>query len=525
MNSPIGEAHSPPACYLMGMPKRSSKNTLSAVRLQPTGGLNRSVHPSAIGVNELTRARNVVYDPVTGSLTTRGGLECVSTAALDGPVECIQPFIRSDSESYLMGVSDGTLYHFDFDTTSWAQVAPLSGAAAVPGLRTFNTELIIADGGTGLSKWDGSTVSAIADSPRGTFLAEIGNRLVSNDVEDRDAVLFSGVEDATDWDSGTGGAVKIRAGYGDGYEVNGFAVLHSALIVSKVAKDQDGNVVGKKIYKVETSGGSITQAYPVSQENAAVGPRAIGTIGQDVLFIDQGGVKRLGPTQAYGDIETDVALGRKIEVDIRGLQLTPETCVQKLSSQAALWLFLRHDDRDTVYALSSLGHGFTELAFHTPIYAAVEYGGWVYLAGESGHLYRLINQGVDEISPGVSEPFVGVARFKALTSGGQMLLKRTELVISGLDNGRYAVEAYGESGSKVTLGGGPVYSGSSAKELYDATEDLADADYPLFDGGEVGRTVLYGRFRDSSIMLQVRTFDGARISLVEVSPFIASVGG
>lgn len=423
-----------------------------------------------------------------------------------------------------MGVSGDALYRFDFAITAWVQVTALSGVVTVPGLHTFNTELIIADGGTGLSKWDGTAASVIANSPRGTFLAEIGNRLVSNDVDDKDAVIFSGVEDATDWDSASGGAVKIRAGYGDGYEVNGFTVLHSALIVSKVARDEDGNVVGKRLYRVETSGASIAQAYPVSQENAAVGAGAMGTFSQDVIFVDRSGIKRLAPTQAYGDIQTDVALGRKIEVDVRSLKMSAESSIQKLGSLGALWLFLRHSNGVRVYTLSSLGHGFTELDFLTPIYTAVEYGGWVYLAGESGHLYRLINQGCDEVAPGAFENFVSVIRFKELTGTGQLLLKRTELQISGLDNGRYVVEAYGTSGSKIEVGGGPVYSGFSSKELYDASEELADADYRLYDGGEVGRTVLHGRFRDSSIMLQIRTFDGARISLVQITPQIASVG-
>ncbi|WP_319583947.1 hypothetical protein [uncultured Pseudodesulfovibrio sp.] len=493
--------------------------------MQPTGGWNASLHPSQIADNELSQAYNVVYDPSTGKLTTRQGLAVASTTALGDPITFLYPFVRKDSEGYLMAVAAGVLYHYDFSAGQWVTVASLNNSDT-PTMTTFNGKLVVADGAFGgLLTWDGSKVDRLENSPQATIVFSARGRLVCNMVDDLDAVYMCGPEDETDWDTTDGGAVSIRAGFGDGMAVNGFAMVSGSLIVSKVARN-DGAVVGKKLWRLNMAAPvSSWAADDLSLSNAAIGPHCITGFGNNVYYIDSEGFEALAPTQAYGDIATDPSIGTKVNAVLgQFANLADEPMMVKLPSMAAVWTLLtKTNGWSQIYTFSPLG-GFTEIGFGTDIYAVAEFGGAVYLAGESGYLYKLQNRAVDEIEPGVEKDVVSVARFKMITGPGDLLLTKVILQTNFEWSGTYNIEVYGSDElTRRLLQTVDFVRGSGADSLHDALYDLADANFPLA-GGRVENRECRAQFRNSGIMLQVRTMNGGRMSISELAAKLVVVG-
>lgn len=493
--------------------------------MQPTGGWNAALHPSQIADNELSQAYNVVYDPSTGKLTTRRGLAVASSTALGDPITLLYSYVRKDSEGYLMGVAAGKLYHYDFSTDAWVLVDTLD-STDTPTMTTFNGKLIVADGAFGgLLAWDGSNVDRVEGSPQATIVFSARGRLVCNMVDDLDAVYMSAPEDETNWDTTSGGAVSIRAGFGDGMKVNGFAMVSGSLIVSKLARS-DGAVVAKKLWRVNMAASAASWvADDLSLSNAAIGPHCITGFGNNVYYIDSEGFEALAPTQAYGDIGTDPIIGSKVNAVLgQYASLSDEPRMVKLPSMAAVWTLLtRTGAWSQIYTYSPLG-GFTEVNFATDIYAVAEFGGKVYLAGESGYLYTLQNSAVDEIEPGVERDVVSVARFKMITGPGDLLLTKTILQTNFEWSGTYNIEVYGsDEQEKRLLQTVDFVRGSGADALHDALYELANADFPL-GGGRVENRECRAQFRNSGIMLQVRTMNGGRMSISELAAKLVVVG-
>lgn len=305
------------------------------VRLTTEGGLNLSVQPTELAPNELSVAYNVDYTPTTGKLQTRAGIQIAAVNQLPAPIEFLYTFVRSSTESWLVCVAGGKIYKIDDfggklltsdneeikdkdgnnilfgdPVQTWQEVGDIESNN--PTMITFNGHLVIADGSDkGLLSWDGSTFKRIDGSPKGaTAVYTQQNRVICNAAgqAELDAVYFSKPEDETGW-STQDGALILRAGYGDGLEVNGFSTISTTLIVSKVARES-GIVVKKQFHGVNMSGDVANwSAYSVSNLNAAVNPHALLQVGQDVLYVDSEGFEMLTPTQRYGDISTYRLLG------------------------------------------------------------------------------------------------------------------------------------------------------------------------------------------------------------------------
>jgi len=481
------------------------------------GGLDLSQGPEALAPNQLSDVRNMYYEEARNILATRPGLVCAAEPPPGGAgVTALHWFEKDMLTGFLVAATDDAkLYSLD-ETASppaWKLVAELAQPGVVPGLRTFHGKLVIADGGPCLRAWDGEELADLEGSPSATALADIGGRLAANSAQDLDGVAFCGPYDETDWDIADGGAVFLRAGYGDGLRVTGFGVIGQDLVVFKAGDS------GKRILRLQTAGTtaswSLTQ---LSQNLTAHSGHCVEFVGNNLLFAGPGGIMDLAGVQQYGDIQVGGA-GRPVNPALGGKRVASLRFLPKL---AVLLAFVEGDSQVLVYHPHN--QAWTRLDFQGLfLNACCQAGERIFLAGRSGRLYRLgLGESRDEVTPGVFAPITAVARSKVFTAPGEMILRRTRLDYEALTPGTGSLQVVGsDQVSPVTVYAWEADPGLG--KLADAQGPLAEAGRPLGVSSET-QDVSRARVRDAAMSFQIAT-TGGRIRLRQCLAEIALAAG
>ena len=220
------------------------------------------------------------------------------TAAATNAIRGLYYYMKDGSTAYLIAVSGSKLYYYN--SGALTEIGAIADASVKPAFLTFNGKLLIADGSSAIRTWDGTTYTTIAGSPAADCLATVRNRVVANHVSEPDSVYLSSPNDETGWTT-TGTAVGLRAGYGDGLKVNGFAVLGDDVFVSKVGRTTDRQ---KKIYRLNVAA-SVTSSWylePFSAHNAFTSKHTVANAYNNIFFADDNGFKTVKGIQEYGDL-------------------------------------------------------------------------------------------------------------------------------------------------------------------------------------------------------------------------------
>lgn len=503
--------------------RRGAKHaSVQPLELRLTGGLNYSPSPADIADNECTRADNVIYDPETDKLITRPGTKCLSSAAITKGIK-IGYYYKNAAAGYHVAAGNGKLYKFNAGTSVYDEIGALSDTTTVPSFVTFNGKLLIADGGSGIRTWDGTTYTTMATSPPANALGVIKNRVVANSVSDLDMVYLSGPEKESDWDTVGGSAVGIRAGYGDLLTVNGFAALQDDLIVSKYAAHQ------KSLYRLNVASGTTTDWYciPISDKNCAANNRSMISIWNGIYFVDMNGFKSLMGTQKYGDIQID-NIGRKInplfgaKSVINGIYYTP--------TYNALW-FCKNDNVIcyTERFNADLGvvvPAFTRLYFEqgriTSIY---EVDNVVYLTGDNGHLYCLDDAvSTDETEQGTSVKYVSRIRTKMFAFPTDVILRKLQYYINPVASNSGKIYLAKNDSEKTAIDTFGVTAGKQ-EYVYDQTGYLNDATgYISSMANESILHICRNRVRDNRLAFEFECNDG-RFGLDWIKAELAFIEG
>jgi hypothetical protein len=502
----------------MGMKSsKAQQGAVSPIQITFDGGLNYADSPTQIQDNEMVRALNLVYNSQTGIPETRKGTECVTATALAHPIVKLFNYEKSSSEKWLVCASYGKLYYLDDD--AWVEIGSLASTSAIPSFLTFNTSLLIADGGANLKKWDGTTLSSLSDGLSANAIAEVGGRVVINSTSDRDLVTFSGVEDETMWDTAdlTNPAIGIRAGFGDNMVVNAFAVFGTDLIVSKIGQSI------KKLYRINTAG--VPTEWTVatlSENNAAQNARSMINAFNNVYFVDDNGYKSLQGVTAYGDLQVDFA-GYKINSVITGTESLELSWVPE---QNAIWLLT--SDRIYAYHLLRSGkYAFTDIYFQQgTINSIVQKGSIVYLAGQNGYLYALVASNTDEVSPSVTQGFPTIVVSKRFMFFGGGILRKTSVAMKALATvigdecflRATTTEREGTLLKSITILSSDTFLVDATGDLYDATIELAAL------SGVSWLETTTNRVRGSSIQWQIDSTEG-RFGIEGLTAEVALVTG
>ena len=500
------------------MARKSKKHKeVVSVEIMLDGGLDKSEDERNIPDNAMTKCYNHIYDIGTKHLHARPGLEYV-TNAIDpsgtlSEIKAMHFYVKDATDSWLVAAGDGNLYQMHFtvlegSTPKWTLIGALTDANVYPSFLTFNGILLIADGHTSIRTWNGTTYGDLSSdsAPPATVLFEINNRVVANSKTDLDAVWFSGPEDETDWDTGSGSAEVVRAGFGDGLLVNGFASMRDLLVVSKVGQASSPT---KKMWSIDTSGTPDNwYANYLSHTNAATNHSSITNMLNNVIFNDNNGVHNLQSIIEYGDINMDTKFGYRINREISTFD-----CLRTkfITQYAAVWMLFQGNKRIFAYHPHIGDNGaFTELGFSVKMADVEEAGENVFIASTTGYLYKL-NRSIktDELTSGNYTNIATEIRTKLFTfSGNKGILRYVQPNVTYTLSGQVIVGAYDRNlDTLYELGRIDLLALAAEQYLYDANEDLYDANQPL------GQSAIYmghvkQRFRNEAIMFVLKSISG-----------------
>jgi hypothetical protein len=434
------------------------------------------------------------------------------------PITALHYYEKSSAVAYLVAACYGNLYYLS--GTEWVFIGALHDLTTVPSFLTFNAKLIIADGGSTLRSWDGSTYTTIATSPDADALTTIGNRVVANSVSEKDSVYLCKTNDETDWNV-LGSAVGIKAGFGDNMSVKAFGVFNNDLMIFKKGESS------KYVYRlnVEDTTPGNWQVALQSPNNTAQNAQATAEAWNNIFFVDSNGFKSIKGVDVYGDLQVD-PVGKKIN----SIFTAGNSCdfMAYIPIYNAIWFGMG----DRVYCYTERqneeGHtepAFTDLTFQQGrIRAVCQAGDTVYLAGNNGYLYKLDEiYSTDEITPSVVESYNSVLRTKTLVFGGDGILKKLQWYLRPKSSGSALLKVYKDEETELTLA--TVTLPGEGTLLYDATGDLYDAtDYLYSSGAYAWTETSRARLRNNQMAFEIYVTSG-RVGVEWVRADIAMVEG
>ena len=517
------------------MAQKSSKaqqGAVTSVNLKFSGGVNFSQPPSSILDTEATMLMNYIYNSQTGTPEIRPGTRCKTLLTCDGAngILKIYYYEKSSSDAWLVAACNGKLYYLSgAGLNAWTEIGALNDTTTTPSFLTYHAKLLIADGGTNLKTWDGTTYASLADGLGATALYTIKGRVVANSTAagSNDLVTLSGAEDETMWDTAdeTNPALAIRAGFGDNMSVNAFSVFGEDLIVSKKGDAE------KRFYRINTADASITNWYvkSLTENNCASSAHNIVSAFNNVYFVDTNGFKSLKGVTEYGDLQVDM-IGSKINT----LFTAGTTCqeVAYLPYFTAIWFL--YGERVYCYHRvtnrandAEISHAFTSIYFgQGKINSVCQAGSTIYLAGNNGYLYTLDlsnTYDTDEVSPDVNTTYTSNLTSKEFSFFGGGILRKVELYLTPIKSGTAYLYAVTPTSDSVLIK--TITLRSSGSLLYDATGDLNDATELLYDMGispwfDVNRN----RIRANSVQFKLVCSSG-RVGVEGLKAEIAMVNG
>lgn len=504
------------------MPKKSAKQqNIQTISLHLNGGLNYADAPANIGDNELTRALNIIYNAQSGTPETRPGTSCCMSAACSGtsPILAGYYYEKSASTKYHVAACGGKLwYRSGTGLASWTEIGSLNDSTTVPSFLTFNAKLLIADGGTNIKTWDGTTYSALSDGLTATSITTIKNRVVVNSTGSPDLVTMSGPNDETKWNTSTEGAVGIRVGFGDNMVVKGFAVMGDDLIVAKTG---DSN---KRLYRVNVADATETNWYAkkLSDNNSAQNGHCLATAFNNCYFVDSNGFKTLKGVTEYGDLQID-AVGNKINALVGSSACDQVVYIPQYSS---VWFLLANrifcynmlvdKDGNIQDAFTEMIFGFGRVRF---VYQA---GAYVYLCGNDGYLYKLDDSvATDASGASTTASYQSIITSKEFSFLSEGILRKTQLYLNPLKTGTAILSIITPS-SSVTLK--TISLGNAGTEIASMTGYISTYTGYIYDMGETNKFICcYNRARGSSLQYSLATTSG-RVGLEKLIAEFAMVG-
>lgn len=497
---------------------KNNPDSLIPLVLKLNKGLNLSGGAASIDQDELWRLENFIYDAQSKILKSRPGLNIKTTLAAKfaDPIRALYYYRKDSTTAYWVCASGTKLYYLSgAGLDAWTEIGSLTDSTTVPAFETFHNKLIIADGGTDLRTWDGTTYTTIANSPQATALAVIKGRLVANNTDDFDLVSMSALNDETTWSGGT--SVAIRCGYGDGMNINGFAVAPGGndLIVSKVTA-----ATGKKVlYRINVVDATTANWYsvPVSTFSAAYSAHTMISSPNDVFFADTDGLKSLRGIQEYGDMATNYVGGRINtifeEVTPRWMAWIPGYSAMALIAGNYTYLYFPFNDT------------FSKLYFMAGRMECVfEGGGKIYFGGYDGYLYYLDSTlSVDYTAPGATSAYSSFFETKRFDFMSGLLLRRTQVHLTPVVSGTATLYAVKDDTSEVALK--TITLVEEGEFLFDATDDLYDAEDDLYYSGAIPWfEISHNKVRANGLSFKVLVTSG-RIGINELKAEIVLVRG
>jgi hypothetical protein len=481
----------------MAQPKSTAKMTQLSVSF--TGGINVASSEWSINDYDAQRMLNFIFDSESKLPEVRPGTTCETATALGASLRAQYTYEKSTTVKYHIGVSGSKLYYRSgASLDAWTEIGSIASATVIPEFLTFNTKLIIADGGKNLKTWDATTYTTIANSPNASCLALIRNRIACNHVGEPDSVYLSAPNDETGWDTTTT-AIGLKAGYGDNLKVNGLKTFGDDLIISK-----KGNAT-EKVYRLNTGSAEETADYwyirDIPGDICAQNEQSMEVAFNNLFMFTRNGLVSLKGVQEYGDIQSD-QIGRKINPAFSSL----DTChfLKYIPAYNSIWFSV--GSRFYTARVFDNELSCTELLFNQgQIDSICIDGGTVYLGGANGYLYKVDEtKDTDETAPDTESDYTAIIRSKRFNLGANTItLRRTTSRVSPLTAGTVYLFAFKDDGIPITLDS--IALSALGTFLYDDTGYLNDATGLLYNAGaKPTMSVSHNKVKSSSLAFEIQ---------------------
>ena len=259
-----------------------------------SGGINVMSEGDLIAQNEMQECQNFYFLGYQRSLTARGGL---SKPLVTFPVEILGTYYDIDSNTFLVFLRDGSIYHVPTLHVQPIKVGKLTGDKR-PICTKFQNRIWIASGNK-LQPYNFSeedSVQTVPNAPVCDIVFERGARLcVARTGTDR--IQLSGVGDGEQWDTNDNDASTgawVDVGYGDSADIIAVVPLATDLLIIK-----NNGMIYQLTGDKEVSSWVI---YRIATQTDAVGRNAAEAVGNDVVFVSRQGMKTMSTTMDYGNI-------------------------------------------------------------------------------------------------------------------------------------------------------------------------------------------------------------------------------
>ncbi len=377
-----------------------------------SGGLNLAVPPEVIANNECVALYNFEFEPSSGVLKTREGLEKLGELA-----NSIDSMYYGRNIQQLLVMSDNQLYKYS--TGTFTLIGSLSGTKT-PIYCEWENKVLIASGGA-LQSYDGTTLTTISGAPNSDYVnVQYGRVIVSQ--EGSDYLYWSGVGDETQWDFTSNKALMLEVGYKDGGNIIAVQMLSRDIVVFK----DNG-----RIYRVVGPYPDWV-VYEVANKVSGLSRLSTTSIGDYLVFLDSDGVKTLQTVMEYGDLRA-TSIGDKINKWI--VKNTMKDYARLWHSKRKGQVWIRAQDDKFVYVYHYLLNAWTIFYFKDQCNALAEDAYNLYVA--LGNILYKMN---DLIHTDNGESIQSRLITKRLFSNFPFLVKKIKFAYEGLEDGSVNIQ-------------------------------------------------------------------------------------
>jgi len=287
------------------------------MRLLFAGGLNEQQNPSllecGVGYNfelGLKQSKLIPRKPFDLKGTSTNAL------AINGFCQLVK---RDNSETTLVQ-SGGVVYQWD-GASSFTNVGTVSTSSRIRDCYwSLGDYLVITDTAkaTVVKKWDGSSFSTLTTGLGTNLFAKYGvvhqNRVwlanVTTNTDTPHLIVASKLNDPTSYDTSIQGGPTTEGGGSFSVGTEAFYLLSPDLKPINGMVSFFGNLVistmGGRLYQLTGSSAATYKFIPYYSGSAALGTESMVNIGNDVIYMkDGGGIDLLSTTQTSGDVAAD----------------------------------------------------------------------------------------------------------------------------------------------------------------------------------------------------------------------------
>lgn len=288
------------------------------MKLVFAGGLNELQTPSLI---ECIKGYNFELGLKQSKLIPRAPFDLKGTATNAGAINGFMQLVKRDNTETTLVQAGSVVYQWDGSSTFTSKATGISTSTRFRDTYwSLGDYLVITDTAkaTVVKKWDGTTFSSLTTGLGTSLYAKYGavkdGRVwlanVTTSTDTPHLLVASAFENPQSYDTSVRGGPTTSGGgsFSTGQEafylltpdlkpINGMVEFHNQLIIS---------TEGGRLYLLEGTSASTYKLVDFYKGSAATGTESIANIGNDVIYMKQGGgIDLLTSIQQYGDVRAD----------------------------------------------------------------------------------------------------------------------------------------------------------------------------------------------------------------------------